>query len=139
MNASPAGPTVRWVNNSSHEYAAIHKEAGEKATLFNFRLLTDLENYPVDFHCIAGADRTGCLAVILNGVLGVPLDDLAKDWETTMSSILTHDKMWVDLMKGFDRFGDSDTPFMEKVEKYLLHIGITPEEIEKFRAIMLDD
>ena len=41
------------------------------------------ENYPVYFHCKAGADRTGTLAFVLEGLCGVSETDLAIDYELT--------------------------------------------------------
>lgn len=46
-------------------------------------LLADESNYPVYFHCRAGADRTGTLAYLINGLLGVSYEDLTKDFELT--------------------------------------------------------
>lgn len=114
MTISPAGSRVQLIQNSSKSYAAIHTEEGMEITARSFRVFANPDNYPVDFHCSAGSSRAGCLAVVLNGVLGVPLDDLAKDWEITMSSGSTHDNRWHPLMEGFDRYGDSNVPFVEK-------------------------
>ena len=42
---------------------------------------------PVYFHCTAGADRTGTLACVLEGLLGMSQSDIDKDYElTTFSS-----------------------------------------------------
>lgn len=48
-----------------------------------FAMLADKDNYPLIFHCAAGADRTGTLAFLLNGLLGVSFEDLAIDFEIT--------------------------------------------------------
>ena len=46
-------------------------------------VFTDPANYPVYFHCKAGADRTGTLAFVLEGLCGVDETDLAIDYELT--------------------------------------------------------
>ena len=52
-----------------------------------FELLANPGVYPVYYHCNAGADRTGSLTYLINGLLGVSYEDLTKDFElTTFSS-----------------------------------------------------
>lgn len=51
-----------------------------------FACLADEKNYPVYYHCNAGADRTGTLAFLLNGLLGVSYEDLTRDFELTSFS-----------------------------------------------------
>lgn len=51
-----------------------------------FEFLADENNYPLFFHCNAGADRTGTLAFLICGSLGVSLDDLTRDFELTTFS-----------------------------------------------------
>ena len=42
------------------------------------------------FHCHGGADRTGTLAFLLEGLLGVSESDMAKDFELTTYSNSIH-------------------------------------------------
>ena len=51
-----------------------------------FRIFLDRNNYPIDFHCIAGADRTGALALVLYGILGVSEADIRTDYALTSYS-----------------------------------------------------
>ena len=48
-----------------------------------FHVLAKEESYPLYFHCIHGADRTGTLAILIEGLLGVSEDDIIKDYELT--------------------------------------------------------
>ncbi|MBE6728190.1 MAG: hypothetical protein E7562_06060 [Ruminococcaceae bacterium] len=53
-----------------------------------FEKLANKDNYPFYFHCSAGADRTGTLAFLLYGLLGVSYDDIRPEYElTTFSAI----------------------------------------------------
>lgn len=42
------------------------------------------------FHCSAGKDRTGILAALLLGVLGVPDEDIARDYALTAPHMKSH-------------------------------------------------
>lgn len=47
------------------------------------RVFVDEHNYPIYFHCWGGADRTGTIAYLLEGLCGVDETDLAIDYELT--------------------------------------------------------
>ena len=83
MTGSPLGPSVRWIEASSWAYGELGEEKGKVAFARAFRPFLDPKNYPIDFHCITGADRTGTVAFILNALLGIGLEDLYRDWEAT--------------------------------------------------------
>ena len=148
MKTSPLGEGVKFVHHSSEHYQRIFNKAGKKTMAKNFRVFVDEKNYPVYFHCIAGADRTGALAYTLLGVLGVSQNDAAVDWEYTFYPWMPelqkgfNRKYWrrsQHLAEGFKKYGGENSTFKERVELYLLDCGITKEEIEKFRSIMLED
>lgn len=83
MTGSPLGPSVAWINISSADYADMGLDWGKRAFARAFRLFLDESRYPILFHCIAGQDRTGSLAFVLNGLLGVSEDELYRDWEAS--------------------------------------------------------
>ena len=156
MSLSPLGPGVKFVARSSPFYKTIFEDkqgvfaegSGKKVMAKNFRVFCDPANYPIYFHCIGGADRTGSLAFILNGVLGVSRHDLEVDWESTfypelpeMSKDYTGPGYWrrgEDLSEGILKYGGTDASWRERVELYLLDCGVTRNEIERFRSIMLE-
>ncbi len=148
MTASPLGPSVKWIHNSSSCYAGIFSEDGKKAMAKNFRVFCDPANYPIYFHCIGGADRAGSLAYTLNGILGVERHLLNTDWESTfyptlpeMRSDYKDHTFWCGewhFDDGFAKYGDANTSWNKRIELYLLDCGVTMEEIEKFRSIMLE-
>ena len=45
-----------------------------------FEFLGDENNYPVNFHCVRGTDRTGCLAYLIKGLLGIEEEMLYRDF-----------------------------------------------------------
>jgi hypothetical protein len=140
MEGSPLGPTVEWVNVSSSAYAGMQEERGRIPFAKVFRVFLDPANYPIDFHCIAGQDRTGAVAFILNALLGVEEEELWLDWEATAfwnpSPHFNHAKLFDHLVRGFDRWpGDT---IRERVEAYVLDLGFTRDDIATLREIMLE-
>jgi protein-tyrosine phosphatase len=147
MSVSPLGKEVRFVHRSSSAYQGIFGSHGKKIMAENFRLFCDRKNYPVYFHCIAGADRTGSLAMILNGVLGVPEHDLETDWEHTFYPNLPDNtdnmkavfsRFFQHFTNGLSKYGKTGDTMQKRIELYLLDCGVKAEEIETFRKIMLE-
>ena len=48
-----------------------------------FAILADENNYPIYYHCAAGADRTGMVSWLVNALCGVSEDDLWRDYLIT--------------------------------------------------------
>lgn len=143
MTESPLGEGVQFVNRSSSAYRHIVEKEAKKTMAENFRLFCDRANYPVYFHCIAGADRTGSLAYVLNGLLGVAKEDLERDWESTFYPGTYADKplgsrSCSHFDRAFAKYGKKGDSLQKRIELYLLDCGVTPEEIEKFKGIMLE-
>ena len=137
MTESPMGPRVKWIHSSSLDYGRLSEEEGKAASARNFKLCADINNYPIDFHCIAGADRTGTLAYILCGLVGVSEDDLRKDWEVTARDYF-HYARYNQISHIFDQYGTPEDPLSVKIQNYLLQIGVTQEEIDAFKALILE-
>lgn len=107
-------------------------------------------NKPVYFHCSLGRDRTGTVAMLVLGLLGVPEGDISKEYELTqfaphgwatssgettkMTRLADYDSAANYIWDGYVAEGET---FADGVEKYLLSIGITQEDIDKFRENML--
>ena len=128
-----------------------------------FELLADKDNYPIYFHCNAGADRTGTLALLINGLLGVDEQSLIKDYELTtisrygkrLRSSLTEDNkaftetgvmqndggnyvamgLFIDSLKSaYTDGGDIN----EAIYNYLIeYIGLSNDTLDKIKSIML--
>ena len=141
MTGSPLGPTVKWINYSSGGYGGMADDFGRNAFAKCFKVFLDAKNYPIDFHCIAGADRTGAVAFILNGLLGVDEEELYRDWEVTGftngTADFNHKSRFDKLVAVFDKY--EGATINARVEKYVLSLGFTPEDIATFRKLMLED
>ena len=139
MSGSPIGKDVRRIQVSSGNYWDMTNAVYKAAFAADFRVFLDRENYPIVFHCIAGADRTGSLACILNALLGVGEDELAKDWEMTGFANdhvkLRHDIRWNLLVGAFG--GYPGETLNARIEAYVRDCGFTDADIARFREIML--
>ena len=140
MTGSPLGPDVRWVQISSSAYGGMTSDGGKKAFAQVFKLFLDRDNYPIDFHCIAGADRTGAVGYILGALLGHSDEDLWKDWETTAffnsTPTFNHAARFDHLVSAFEKLPGRTT--REKVEGYVKSLGFTDADLATFRGIMLE-
>ena len=93
-------------------------------------------HYPVYLHCTYGQDRTGTVCYLLEALLGVEEGSLMKDYQL---SGLHHGSVSMNEMSEFvGRLkGLSGNTMQQKVEGYLLSIGVTAEEIAAIRHIFL--
>ena len=147
LDESPLGPGVKLILRSSQSYRGIFNGGGRKTMAENVRVFCDRANYPIYFHCIGGADRTGSLAYVLLGTLGVPQHDIETDWESTSYPNIPddiHEKepdFWCresHLTDGIAKYGEEGDTWQRRCELYLLDCGVTQEEIARLREILLE-
>ncbi|MBR6740978.1 MAG: tyrosine-protein phosphatase [Clostridia bacterium] len=130
------GAGVDHVYYSAPNYSAIfdHPEPIRKV----FSDLADRSNYPIYLHCTYGQDRTGTVCYLLGAILGMDESSLMKEYQL---SAFHHSDVSMDWMYKFiGRInglpGDSVN---EKIEGWLLSIGVTAEEISSIRDIFLSE
>ncbi len=140
MKGSPLGKDVTWFHYSSGAYGGMQTSFGRGAFTNVFKVFLDEKNYPIDFHCIAGQDRTGAVAFIINGLLGVEEEELYRDWESTgfwnPSPTFNHKRLFDHLYAGFNKWPGKT--INERIEAYVLSLGFTKADIEHLRDIMLE-
>ena len=109
------------------------------------------KNKPVYFHCSLGRDRTGTVAMLTLGILGVPEGDISQEYELTQFAphgYATSDGEKSKMTRNVDYKGAANViwgyvdeskgeTFRDGVEKYLIEIGISKADIDTFRANML--
>ena len=108
------------------------------------------ENKPVYFHCSLGRDRTGTLAMMILGILGVNEGDISKEYELTQFapngySVSSGEKTTMTRRVDYKGaanyiwgFTGENGSFADAMQAYLLSIGITQTEIDEFRSLMLE-
>ena len=136
------GASLIYIPIGGYEDAFSDSTVGKQAYRKLFSTLANENNYPIYYHCTGGADRTGTVSFLLNALLGVDEKTLIKDYEFTSFSIYhmrnTKEGEYASL---FAEFRDKLEAFegstlQEKVETYLLSIGVTENEIYNINAIM---
>ena len=85
VTQSALGPSVRLVDAPIRPYMRMFAQTNKYAAVM--RVFADERNYPVYMHCYGGADRTGTVAFILEGLCGVSEADIAIDYELTSFAI----------------------------------------------------
>ena len=100
----------------------------------------------VYFHCYSGADRTGYISMLIEGLLGVSEKDCSIDYELTSfcgsvgGRYRTGKPTDYDFREGiaFLRGQEGDT-FQDKIENYLVNeVGISRADIDDFKSRMLE-
>ena len=109
-------------------------------------VFADSGNFPAYFHCSYGRDRTGTLAFLLLGVLGVSREDIERDYEMTYLSFYGGGGIAVvgyipNLINMMDWVQETYAPngtLKEACEGYLLAAGVPEEQITAIRANLLE-
>ncbi len=163
--ASPIeGLQYKRISISMYDRVFNSNETGKIRQTFEF--LADKNNYPVLLHCKAGADRTGTMAFLINGLCGVSYEDLTRDFEITSfsdagarwRSAIVQDgatlrfdesgqmsyesELYVAWNKMYDtlneKFPTESGKLSDSIKAYLLSIGVTEEQIASILDIMLN-
>ena len=108
-------------------------------------ILSDESNYPVFYHCRIGTDRTGITGVMINGLLGVPFNEVIQDYGFSNFSPIdnqryphkTPDNNGDDIAKYIDEIlAMPGKNFQEQTYNALLAIGCPAEQLDSIIDIM---
>jgi len=132
------GQNVKHVYYNVPMYTAVFNEQNKETMRRIFADLADPANYPAYLHCTYGQDRTGTVCYLLGALLGVDKADLMKDYDL---SGLHHGNVSTDEMNTFVRRINElpGTTLSEKVEGYLLDVGVTSAQVQSIRDIFLEE
>ncbi len=141
MSESPLGTEVQYLRIPSTLYGGLFTEAGYKNYRQLFPIFTKAENYPIDFHCILGADRTGSLALVLLATLGVSREDIVRDYCLTSlySGYLRPPHNLTAMFDGLAKCGKPGDNLSDQAMRFLLRCGLKSQEIYDFLTIMLGE
>ena len=108
-------------------------------------ILSKEDNYPVFYHCRIGTDRTGITGVMINGLLGVPFNEVIQDYGFSNFSPIdnqryphkTPDNNGDDIAKYIDEIlAMPGKNFQEQTYNALLAIGCQAEQLNAIIDIM---
>ena len=133
------GAAYTYENLNRWSEDALNFDAAKFRDAFNLVLQTVRSGHAVYFHCIYGADRTGCFAFLLEGLLGLPVEQLYKDYElTSFSSAGLREKTGIDHKLQYIKALEGST-LQEKFYTYWRGaIGIDEADLNDFINIMVD-
>lgn len=143
MTESPLGSDVWYTRTQQYAWYALTPVATWQAYL---RCVIDAVTHrePVYFHCTAGADRTGTLACMLEGLLGMSQSDIDKDYELTTfysgsgsdaTARRRNEPDWKGLINEINAV--SGDTFRDKCVHFAVGTcGITMADINAYRAAM---
>lgn len=144
--SSPLGSDVDFCKPTgtvSSDYWAGYRLDDKSAMREAFRFIFDsvAKDRPLYFHCSAGADRTGTIACLVEGLLGVSQSDCDKDYEITSflgsGYLRKRTGNYKNLINSIAAL-TVGTTFRDKIINYIASLGFTADEIDAFRASMID-
>jgi len=141
VTCSGLGPDVEYHNFPIRGIDGV-KKVTQFGEIYKLCLQSLREGKPIYTHCIAGADRTGAMCMIIAASLGVSENDVIMDYELTSFSKYGERSRclkWAKTAKGIERvksFGGET--FQDCCRNILKEQGVTDEEIAEFQELMLE-
>ena len=106
-----------------------------------FETLADKNNYPIDFHCAIGKDRTGCMAYLIEALCGMEEEYLYRDYLFSNFAKISG----ICEVKDIDeRYGATIKEYnggslQEKTYNYLNEvIGVSKDNLDAIKNILID-
>ena len=151
IKASPIGDKVNYMHLPMYyggenvltyvgEHSAYLYDNPAQIKIF-FEALADKSNYPLDFHCAIGKDRTGCMAYLIEALCGMNEEDIYRDYLFSNFSKISGicetkdiDDRYGKTIKGYE--GET---LQEKTYNYLNNvIGVSKEKLDAIKSILID-
>ncbi len=144
--ASPLGDDTDYLasNMEISDGTSLTNDSNRTKHAANLNFVMDhvLADRPVYFHCVWGADRTGVMAFLIEGLLGLGADAIYKDYELTSFSWAGTRKLDGPWFRMTDKMAvikalDGKT-LRDKFDNYCVDtLGLSAVKIARFRAKML--
>ncbi|MBR6270767.1 MAG: InlB B-repeat-containing protein [Lachnospiraceae bacterium] len=141
-------PNVFYVQGANYQeiFSISNEQKDQYKAAFN--AMADENNYPFSFHCSAGADRTGTLAFLIYGLLGIPYEEIRPEYELTSFSAIGlrdadkyNDNQSLDGTRRLmlEQYGGGSDNLQTAVRNFLMnYIGVSSGTLDSIMSILLD-
>lgn len=125
---------ARWSDNT------LQLDVTNWRNAINFLITNVKAGRPTYFHCQVGADRTGLLAVLIEGVLGFSRDQMYHDYElTSWSQAGYRNKSKIDPAVNYIIQSTKGTTQQEHFFNFITQkLGVSATELRDFINVMVD-
>jgi len=147
IGKSPAGENVQFIQLPYRPYKEVFEEEHKKGICKIMEVFADEANYPIYFHCMAGADRTGMIAMYLRAIMGVDEAEIHLDYDLT--SLSSHGYVfnnegfrrrtmseYVELLDMLAEYAPGES-LATQIIKFLDSCGVTEACREKIKSILI--
>ena len=135
----PLGDHVAYHLFTLEAYDGIFSPGQEALLKSIFELFAESENYPIYFHCVAGADRTGTVAFLLDGLLGMGDEEIILNYNMTA---IGDRRYWYDNAANMldilnERF--PATTLAEQAVMVLRSFGVSDETMAQIKRNLIEE
>ncbi len=139
---SPLGPQVKLLVIPLLPYYHIWEEGQPERIRQIFALLADPSAYPIYYHCWGGIDRTGTIAFLLEGLLGVSEADMLLDYELSSLGGLgvrsRNAEYFVRFLAKLSAYAPQGS-WQERCRLFLLSCGVAEEELLRICQLLREE
>lgn len=149
LSESVLGKSVNYKLFPVHAYSSFFSPECVNTIGRLIEFVADENNYPIYFHCLAGADRTGTLAYVIQMLLNVKAEYIIWDYNFTSLSLFdirarTLDNIFTRAFVKEDELALDDRTKVgiaaKRIEEFLTdRCGVKPETIQRLKDNLLED
>ena len=137
-NLFPISDYASLVTRDSGDYGTLVPNDQDVYFSKIFNIIADKNNYPIYIHCVAGADRTGCVCALIDAILGMKDEDIILNYNlTSLDSVRCWYTNAVSLINKLNDVFPGLT-LREQLLKAAEGLGITEDVMNRIRDNLLE-
>ena len=141
ITSSPLGDDVNYISCPLEWDNGNYLTNNLESVRYFFELASNINNYPLIFHCNIGTDRTGLFALLINGLLGVSEEDLYRDYLFSNFGKINNTRSLSNIKNNYLSTINScaGVTLSERIENCLLNVvGVPQSQIDAIKTILLE-